>query len=111
MNVFEKIVYFLSIKMERPEIFGAWHFVSLALALALVAFMVWKFKDCSDKMLRRILFIFWIVIVLFEVYKQVVFSMHSDGVTAEWSYQWYIFPFQFCSTPIYLLPILVFAKD
>jgi uncharacterized membrane protein YwaF len=111
MNFFEKMVHVLSATMERPPLFGAWHFVSLALAIALTAFMIWKFKDCSDKTLRRILFIFWIVIVLLEVYKQVVFSMHSDGVTAEWSYQWYAFPFQFCSTPIYLLPILVFAKD
>ena len=111
MNFFEKIVYALSATMERPTIFGTWHFVSLALAIALTAFMIWKFKDCSDKTLRRILFAFWIVIVILEVYKQIVFSMHSDGVTAEWRYQWYAFPFQFCSTPIYLLPILVFAKD
>ena len=111
MNFFEKMVHVLSATMERPPLFGAWHIVSLALAIALTAFMIWKFKDCSDKTLRRILFIFWIVIVLFEVYKQIVFSMHSDGVTAEWSYQWYIFPFQFCSTPLYLLPILVFVKD
>ena len=111
MNFFEKIVYALSATMERPTIFGTWHFVSLALAIALTAFMIWKFKDCSDKTLRRILFAFWIVIVILEVYKQIVFSMHSDGVTAEWSYRWYAFPFQFCSTPIYLLPILVFAKD
>ena len=111
MNFFEKMVHVLSATMERPPLFGAWHIVSLALAIALTAFMIWKFKDCSDKTLRRILFIFWIVIVLFEVYKQIVFSMHSDGVTVEWSYQWYVFPFQFCSTPIYLLPILVFAKD
>ena len=111
MNFLEKIIYALSGKMDVPTLFGTWHFVSLALVIALTAFMVWKFKDCNDKTLRRILLIFWAVIVLFEVYKQLVFSMSSDGVTAEWSYQWYVFPFQFCSTPIYLLPILVFAKD
>jgi uncharacterized membrane protein YwaF len=111
MNFFEKIVYALSATMERPTIFGTWHFVSLALAIALTAFMIWKFKDCSDKTLRRILFIFWVVIVLLEVYKQIVFSMHSDGVTAEWRYQWYAFPFQFCSSPLYILPIVAFARD
>ena len=97
--------------MEKPTLFGAWHFVSLALALALVAFIVWKFKDCNDKTLRRILLVFWVIIVLFEVYKQTVFSLISDGITADWSYQWYIFPFQFCSTPLYLLPILIFAPE
>ena len=111
MNFFEKIVYFLSATMERPTLFGTWHIVSLTLAILLAAFMVWKFKDCSDKTLRRVLLVFWVIIVLLEVYKQTVFSMHSDGITAEWDYQWYAFPFQFCSTPMYLLPILIFAKE
>ncbi len=111
MNIFEKIVYFLSAEMEKPPLFGAWHLISLALALALAAFMVWKFKDCDDKALRRIFLIFWLVMLAFEVYKQIVFSMKSDGVTATWHFQWYAFPFQFCSTPLYLLPILAFAKE
>ena len=111
MNGFEKIVYFLSARMEKPEIFGTWHLVSLTLAVLLAAFMVWKFKDCNDKTLRRVLLVFWVIIVIFEVYKQTVFSMDSDGVTAKWDYQWYSFPFQFCSTPMYLLPILIFAKE
>ena len=111
MNFFEKIVYFLSASMETPQMFGIWHIVSLTLAVLLAAFMVWKFKDCSDKTLRRVLLVFWVIIVLFELYKQTVFSMQSDGVTAKWDYQWYAFPFQFCSTPMYLLPILIFAKE
>ena len=97
--------------MDVPQIFGTWHIVSLSLALALTIFMVWKFKDCSDKTMRRILLVFWLVILVFEVYKQVSFSMESDGVTATWGYRWYAFPFQFCSTPLYLLPILIFAKE
>ena len=111
MNAFEKIIYFLRAEMERPPLFGVWHFVSLAIALALAAFMVWKFKDCNDKTLRIILGIFWAVMLCFEIYKQIVFSMNSDGITATWSYDWHAFPFQFCSTPLYLLPILVFAKE
>ena len=111
MNAFEKIVYFLSAEMERPPLFGVWHFVSLAIALALAAFMVWKFKDCNDKTLRIILAVFWGVMVCFEIYKQLVFSMSSDGVTATWNYQWYAFPFQFCSTPLFLLPFIIFAKE
>jgi len=111
MNFFEKAVYFLSAQMERPPMFGAWHIVSLTLAVLLAAFMVWKFKDCNDKTLRRVLLVFWVIIVALEAYKQIVFSMNSDGVTATWDYQWYAFPFQFCSTPMYLLPILIFAKE
>ena len=111
MNTFEKIIYALGTEMEIPKIFGTWHIVSLVLTIVLAAVLVWKFKDCSDKTLRRILLVFWVIITLLELYKQVIFSMGSDGVTATWSYRWYAFPFQFCSTPIYLLPILIFAKE
>lgn len=111
MNFFEKIVYFLKADMEVPPSYGAWHITSFVLMLALAAVLVWKFKDSDDKTLRRILLIAWVAMVVSEIYKQVVFSMESDGVTATWSYQWYAFPFQFCSTPLYLLPILIFAKD
>ena len=48
MNTFEKIIYALSARMEKPPLFGTWHIVSLVLTLALAAFMVWKFKNCSE---------------------------------------------------------------
>ena len=73
----------------------------------LVAF----FKDCSDEVLRRVLLVLWLVILFFEIYKQVISALSSDGVTATWAYDWHSFPFQFCSTPLYLLPILIFAKE
>jgi uncharacterized membrane protein YwaF len=111
MNTFEKIIYALSARMEKPPLFGTWHIVSLVLTLALAAFMVWKFKNCSDKTLRIILGIFWGVMICFEVYKQLVYSMPSDGIAAYWNYQWYAFPFQFCSTPLFLLPFVIFAKE
>ena len=28
-----------------------------------------------------------------------------------WDYAWYAFPFQFCSSPMYILPIIAFAKN
>ena len=97
--------------MERPPMFGAWHMVSLTLAVLLAAFMVWKFKDCNDKTLRRVLLVFWVIIVALEAYKQIVFSMNSDGVTATWDYQWYAFPFQFCSSPLFIYPLIVWLRD
>ena len=29
----------------------------------------------------------------------------------DWTYHWYVFPFQLCSTPIYILPFIIFLKD
>ena len=47
--------------------------------------------------------------VLFEAYKQLVYPWNTATLT--WRYPWYIFPFQLCSTPLYVLPVLIFSKN
>lgn len=112
LTSFEKLLYFISKRMEAPPLFGTWHIVFLVLSIAFAAFLVAMFKDCSDRTLRKLLLVCWLVILFFEIYKQVVFSFRSnDGITGSWSYTWHAFPFQFCSTPLYLLPIVIFAKE
>ncbi|MBQ9746102.1 MAG: hypothetical protein IJW21_04700, partial [Clostridia bacterium] len=86
MNFFEKIVYFLEAGMERPPSYGVWHISSVVIMFALIILAVWRFKDTDDKTLRRVLFAAWCLMLIGEIYKQIVFSMSSDGVTAEWSY-------------------------
>ena len=46
--------------------------------------------------------------ILFEVYKQLNFSYNPS--TDTWNYQWYAFPFQFCSTPMYILLLVGLTK-
>ena len=111
----EKLLLVLGEKMTKPAIFGAWHIVSLVLTIAFAVFLVAKFKDCSDATLRRILLAVWLVMLLFEVYKQVHSAFHTEYYEAwnftYWEYSLWSFPFQFCSTPIYLLPFIIFAKE
>ena len=112
MSVFEKIVYFLQRKMETPKLYGTWHIIALLLVIALTVFLVVKYRNAPDKSMRRILFAAWIIMVLLEIYKQIVFSMSSaDGITAVWDFQWYAFPFQFCSTPLFALPFAAFLPE
>ena len=111
MSLFEKLVYALQAEMETPAPYGVWHICFLLLTVALSAFVVWRFRDASDRVLRRLLMITWIVLAVLEVYKQVVFSLDVSDGAAAWGYQWYAFPFQFCSTPLYALPFVIFLKD
>lgn len=48
-----------------------------------------------------------IIMMLLELYKQLSFS-YDNGV---WSYEWYAFPFQFCSTPMYIVFIASLIKN
>ena len=110
MNILERIIRFLDAEMTTPELYGIFHLVSLALTVFITAFLILKFKDADDKTFRKIVLVFWVVIILLEIYKQINFSVgYEDGL--DWDYSWYAFPFQFCSVPHYVLPFIIFLRD
>ena len=111
MNLFEKLIYFLSYEVETPKMWGLFHIVFLILIIGLTVFVCMKFKDCSDKMLRRILLGIWLTLFVFEIYRELVFSLDVENGVASWDYAWYQFPFQLCASPLYVLPVAVFVKD
>lgn len=83
----------------------------IALIVVASVFLCVKCRDVSDKHFRRIVFISWIVIVVLEIYKQLVFSVEYTEGAFVWDYQWYAFPFQFCSSPLYALPFVALMPD
>ena len=109
LTLFERIVFALQKTAERPSGYGWFHLLFFFLVVDVTIILCVFFRKISEKKFKTIIFIFWIVMVLFEVYKQIVYSFSVDG--AVWDYQWYSFPFQFCSTPLYVLPFLIFLKD
>lgn len=108
MNFFEQILAFLDGQMTRPTMYGWFHLMMFAIIIALTIFLVAKYKNATDKQNRNILLIFAVVMIVFEIYKQLNFSYNS--ATDVWNYQWYAFPFQFCSTPMYVFLIAALIK-
>lgn len=111
MNAFEKVLYFLEGEMERPTNYGWFHLLFVGIVILSTILLCLKFKDCDDKVFRRISLICWVVMVVLEIYKQVIYTFEYDGTVVTWDYQWYAFPYQFCSTPIFVLPFVAFLKD
>lgn len=109
MNTFEKILAFLDGEMPVPTWFGWYHILCLFILAGITFCLVKFYKNSSDKTFRNIILITWIVITVLEIYKQLNYSFDVESAT--WSYDWYYFPFQFCSTPLYVLPFIVFLKD
>ena len=104
-------LHVLEAEMERPGNYGWFHLVALALVI-LVTFLLCRFaRKISDRKFRLTVFLFWIVLVLFETYKQVIFSFNYNDGQPTWDYQWYAFPFQFCSSPIYILPFIFLSQE
>ena len=99
------------LEMTTPTLYSWFHILSIVLVIALTVFLCIKFRNSDEKVFKRIVLISWIAMVVLEIYKQIVFSTTITDTGIEWDYQWYIFPFQFCSMSIYVLPFLLFVKN
>ena len=109
MKFINKLISLIDVWGPTPKLYGWYHLLCLALTVALTIFLIRKFKDCDDKTFRKMILITWIIILVFEAYKQVVTSFNTE--TGTWKYLWYYFPFQFCSSPLYVLPFVAFLKE
>ncbi len=83
---------------NRPEPYGVFHLTFAALSLLLIVLVCYFARNSSDRVFRIVLFSVGTALLLSEVYKQ-LYYLYADGSEG---YDWYIFPFQLCSVPMYL---------
>lgn len=81
-----------------PKPYGPFHLVAFALTIAIAIFIAIRYHHPTEKQNKTIVLSISILLLMFEVYKQLVFSYNNGN----WTYQWYAFPFQFCSVPMYV---------
>lgn len=111
MNILVKLYNFLTTTAEAPKTFGIYHFICILSIILISVFVCRKFKDCSDEILRRLTACVWGIILVLEIYKQLIYGFSVEDGRFVWDYAWYIFPFQFCSSPLYILPFIAFSKN
>ena len=112
MNSFEKFLYFMQGKMERPTPYGWFHLMWIGIAL-LCIFILYLFKNKrGEKQLKRVLATYGIIAFILEFLKQLIWSFKYDASLniVTWDYEWYSFPFQLCTTPIYVSLICLILK-
>lgn len=102
MGFLAKILTILDWEMTKPEMYGWFHILWLVLTVAATVFLCKFFKEGTEKQVHRVVFITAIIVIAMEIYKQINYTfIVSDGVINS-DYQWYIFPFQFCSMPMFV---------
>jgi len=104
----DAVFQILQFRISTPQPYGLFHIVGLVLIILMAYFMCLKQRNINEHIERRWLCLFSIVLIVFECYKQLIFSYNLGG---EWHYRWYAFPFQFCSIPLYALPLVTFLKE
>ena len=100
MSTWQLILSFLDSRMETPQPYGWFHLLFLALSFLAVIPLVRKKRTSQG--IRRIVLVAAIIVIILEIYKQLNFSFSADYDFLVFDYQWYAFPFQFCSTPMYI---------
>ncbi len=102
MKILVSLLTFLDSDMTTPVMFGWFHILSLVLTILVTVLLCRVFSSAEEKTVRRIVLYTSVISIVLEVYKQINYTfIVTDGVIVT-DYQWYAFPFQFCSTPMYV---------
>ena len=107
----KNLLLFLQTEIEAPKPYGIFHLSWCFAAIIVICLLCLK-KNYTEKKLKWILGIYAIPAFKLEVLKQLIWSVEYNEVTNTfvWDFQWYAFPFQLCTTPIYIGLICLFLK-
>lgn len=97
-----KILQILNTQMDTPKPYGAYHLVWLALVGICTVLLCTRFRRVSRDAVRKTVFFVAVAVAVLEIYKQVNYSFHVGDGGITFDYQWYAFPWQFCSMPMYV---------
>ena len=96
-----KFIQILDAKMTEPTLFGWFHILWLLITVASAVLLDRYCKEGDSNRIRRVVLWTAIIVIALEIYKQFNYTFSVDGGRIVADFQWYAFPFQFCSTPMY----------
>lgn len=102
MNIFKSVLEIFETKMTEPTMYGWFHIMWLVLTVAASVLLCRLFKDGTENCVHRIVLFTTILVILLEIYKQIEYTFSIENGQIVSDFQWYAFPFQFCSTPMYV---------
>ncbi|MBQ3490056.1 MAG: YwaF family protein [Clostridia bacterium] len=101
MNFWQNLLKILNSQMETPQAWGWFHLLFWGLSILFAVLLCVFHKKESPDRVRKVVFSVAITVIILEIYKQINYSFsYENGITFD--YQWYAFPWQFCSTPMYV---------
>ena len=102
MEFWISVLEVLDTQMKTPTLYGPFHFFWLAVVVISTLALCLRARHDSHRQVCNLVLGVTLAVAMLEVYKQINYSFtYSDG-TIGFAYQWYAFPFQFCSTPMYI---------
>lgn len=103
----ESFFYWTAWEMEKPAAYGPFHIIATLVLLTVTVLAAWLLRNTDEKQNRIVLGTVGGFLLLTEMYK-IAFHLTVDPY--DWSF-WGVFPFQLCSTPMYLSLICAFCRS
>ena len=91
----------IELKMTTPTWFGWFHILWLLLTVGATVLLCLLYKNGKIKRPLDVVFYTALLVIVLEIYKQIQYSLSYDG-SVQFDFQWYAFPWQFCSMPMYV---------
>lgn len=101
MTFWAKTLRLFSASMPTPKPFGIFHVFFLIFSISIGLLLCRYCKNPSEKFIRIFLLLVSVMVIILEIYKQIHFGIINAGGKG-FKMHWYFFPFQFCSTPMYI---------
>lgn len=111
MEFFIKLIEFARSEMQAPTNYGWFHLMFIGITIVASVVMAVCFRNADEKKVRRACLVMWIVVVVLEIYKQLMFTYSVEDGKIVADYWWEFFPFQLCSSPLYILPFVAFLPS
>ena len=91
-------------RMTQPQPYSAFHLYFSFIGGFLAVFLAWKLRGKQEHYQLRLLFLLGLLLAFSEGYKQLFLTL----IVGHGTYDWWYFPFQLCSLPMYFCLILPF---
>lgn len=96
----------LATPMEPPGSYTRFHFLTVVIGAVLIILLTRLLANGSERRVRTVLLVTGLFLLATEILKQFFFHYVIDPE----HYSWYVFPFQYCSAPMYLCLLTGFLK-
>ena len=107
----EKLIDAAAVTVEAPTASSPIFIWGVVATVSLCFFLCLFFRNASPGTFRLIIGFIFILMLAMEIFKQVIFPMSIVDGEIVYNYDWKAFPFQLCSTPLYVLPLVAFLPD